>query len=491
MSSRSNRSHAVATAVALTIAVCVTGWPAAADNGKVGAPEAPAPAASPVAASPDGSPATAASPPAESAPASAAAVPVQVPEAAVEAAPAQAAGEAPAAGQQPAAAADAGTPADAAPAEQPAGEPPARPESAAEQQSVPSPAPDVAAPTAPPAPPVPAPLKIATEAGAYGEVFERIVVDPFRAETSSAVDTVPADAPEADVIGLDLLALERRCAAGELREITVGAASTAASDDQVAGSAARCGVAMLAWSSVFVFDRAAFGKKPPATLQDVFNVKAFPGRRALPRSGRGVLEAASVASGVPAGEVYTRLAAEGGLAQPLDRLASLGSTNVVWYDTADEALELLRSGKASIALTTNSRAFLDSVRRGPLEVIWDGQVYDVEYLAIRTASSDPDKAARFVTFATAPERLAAIASEIPYGPMRRSAVTLVSRHPVTGDDVQPFIPTSDDKLSTAVRFDPAWWQAHAATVALSVAEATRYRPGPGAPPLPRQRQTQR
>lgn len=330
-------------------------------------------------------------------------------------------------------------------------------------------------------------LSVATGSGAYAAAFKRIVADPFTAATAIRVTAPAAGAQPLDVVALDAAAVAAKCDSGELRPLPAGLAP--GSDDSVADIGSRCGVATFAWASVFVYEPQRFAKRAPRTLKDVFNTKAFPGVRALPRNARAVLEAALIADGVAAADVYARLASPEGIGQALAEVATLGS-DVVWFDKADDALDLLRSGKAAIALTSNSRAFFDAARRGPLEVIWDGQVYDVEYLAITKSSRNAEAAERFLAFATEPQRLAAIAREIPYGPMRRSAVAEARTHAVTGSDLEPFMPTAPDNLATAVRFDPSWWRDNGAAVAKTIVEATRQRPS-GAAPAPPTRQTQR
>ncbi|MBL8566411.1 MAG: extracellular solute-binding protein [Hyphomicrobiaceae bacterium] len=336
----------------------------------------------------------------------------------------------------------------------------------------------------PPAAPAKPRLRIAAGSGAYADAYEKLVLAPFAAATSVEV-IATAGTGNLDVVALDAADLEAKCASGELRELPADLAAS----DAVADVPSRCGIATFAWASVFIFDPERYAKRAPRTLKDVFNIRGYPGKRALPRNGRGLLEAALVADGVAASEIYARLATPEGRQQALAAVARLGS-DIEWFDKADDALELLRAGKATIALTSNSRAFFDSVRRGPLEIIWDGQVYDVEYLAIPKSTANAEAAESFLAFATAPERLAAIARQIPYGPMRQQAVASVRSHAITGNDLQPFLPTTAANLASAVRFDPAWWRDNAASVASMVAEASRPDSSGTAPPLPT-RQTQR
>jgi putative spermidine/putrescine transport system substrate-binding protein len=123
----------------------------------------------------------------------------------------------------------------------------------------------------------------------------------------------------------------------------------------------------------------------------------------------------------------------------------------------------VRQGKATIAFTSNGHAFVEQARNGSLGVIWDGEVLHPSYFAIPRSVSNEALAKEFIAFASRPEQLVGLVRQIPYGPMRRSAIAgaLGVRHAVTGQELGPFLPTAPENLRTAVRFNPAWWEANA------------------------------
>lgn len=438
------------------------------------APAAPTlaePATAP--ATPSAQTAPAAAPPAATgSPAAPAASATQAP-ATTTAAPAPATAPPPIPTDKPAAAGPAGS----SPAISPAGTPAATAEK-------PAPAPAPAPARAEPAAPAPAPAKpkvrIAALQGAYAAAYDSAVLKPFTRQTEIEIAT-GSGSDSLDVIALDAGELGRKCEAGDLRELsaTRTAETGASAQDFLDGALQRCGTATFAWSQVFVADPLKFAKRPPRSMKDVFNTRNFPGKRALPRNARGVLEAAIMADGVAPGDVYARLATEAGMQRALSQITAIGN-DIVWYDNAAEALDLLRAGTVTVALTTNTRAFLDIARRGPLGIVWDGQVYDVEYLAIPAKAANAAEAERLIQFATSTERLAAVARQIPYGPMRRSAIKVVGTHAVTGEGMAPYLPTSEANLAAGVRFDPVWWRDNAERVASAVAAAYEMR-GKSAP----------
>jgi putative spermidine/putrescine transport system substrate-binding protein len=103
--------------------------------------------------------------------------------------------------------------------------------------------------------------------------------------------------------------------------------------------------------------------------------------------------------------------------------------------------------------------------RKRLGVIWDGQIYDLDLWAIPKNAKNKDGAMRFISFATDPARLAAQAQLIAYGPMRKSALDLVGKHPVIDVEMREFLPTSPDNFKKALKIDDAWWKTHGAGLA--------------------------
>lgn len=427
------------------------------------APAAPAvaePATAPATPSAQAAPAAAAPPAATGSPAAPAVSTTQAPGAAPPAIPTD----------KPAAAGPAGS----SPANSPADTPAATAEKPAPAAS-PAPAAAHAEPAAPAPTPAKPKVRIAALQGAYAAAYDSAVLKPFTRQTEIEIAT-GSGSDSLDVVALDAGELGRKCEAGDLRELsaTRTAETGASAQDFLDGALQRCGTATFAWSQVFVADPLKFAKRPPRSMKDVFNTRNFPGKRALPRSARGVLEAAIMADGVAPGDVYARLATEAGMQRALSQITAIGN-DIIWYDNAAEALDLLRAGTVTVALTTNTRAFLDIARRGPLGIVWDGQVYDVEYLAIPAKAANAAEAERLIQFATSTEPLAAVARQIPYGPMRRSAIKVVGTHAVTGEGMAAYLPTSEANLAEAVRFDPVWWRDNAERVASAVAAAYEMR----------------
>ncbi|MEM9591838.1 MAG: extracellular solute-binding protein, partial [Pseudomonadota bacterium] len=111
----------------------------------------------------------------------------------------------------------------------------------------------------------------------------------------------------------------------------------------------------------------------------------------------------------------------------------------------------------AMAAGYSGRIFRAAVLDRNLEILWDGQIYDLDAWAIPEASQNKAEAMRFIRFATAPAQLAAQARLTAYGPMRRSALAQVGEHPAIGVDMREYLPTAPENAQKALQFDQVWW----------------------------------
>jgi putative spermidine/putrescine transport system substrate-binding protein len=364
------------------------------------------------------------------------------------------------------------------PAEQKPAEP-AAPAQAAEQP--PAAAPAVKAPVGPEEP-KDAALTVASPGGGYGEAQERAVFRSFTADTGHKIEVVSnkggslnvldalksqgtADGPIWDVLSLDGDLAAKACDEGLLQRLDPAAVfgetdAAAARDDFIPGAIQPCSIASTVWSAAILFNKTAFPKGAPATAQDLFDTAKFPGKRALPKDGKHVLELALIADGVELGKVYETLSTGEGLSRALSKLERLRN-DVIWWEHGQEPLDLLASGKASMAMAFSGRAFMAAAGRPEtLGFIWDGQIYHFDVWAVPRNSRYPRTAREFINYAAAPDRLAAQTRWFPYGPARLSALRKVGKHAELDLELAPYTPTAPDNFKNALAFNGQWWAQH-------------------------------
>jgi putative spermidine/putrescine transport system substrate-binding protein len=345
-------------------------------------------------------------------------------------------------------------------------------------------------------------LNIATWGGAYGQSQEIAFFEPFAKETGTRIATeiydgtlvkikelIGGDDSAIDVVDVSAATLSALCNEGLLEAISpssLGAAPSGESAEQdfFAGGLSPCGVASVAWSTAVAFDRRAFSKASPSQIADLLDAKRFPGKRALPNSPRQTLELALLADGVDPANVYGELATQAGADRAFQALDKIKG-EIFWWDRAEEPMTWLQEKKVTMAAGYSGRLFRALIGdRQRFAVIWDGQVYDLDLWAIPKSAKNKDGALRFITFATEPARLALQAQLIAYGPMRKSALPLVGKHPAIDVEMTAFLPTAPDNFKKALKFDDAWWNTNGAGLQQRF-EAWRgpLAPGQGKPPV--------
>ena len=321
-------------------------------------------------------------------------------------------------------------------------------------------------------------LVVATWGGAYEEAQRAALFAPFEEETGLRVETIRYDggvAPlrdgrtaRADLV--DMIRADARVACAEGLIAPLGSLALAAAPDGAPaeadfepGALGPCWVAHLSFATVIAYDDRAFPGEKPATVADFFDAERFPGRRALRDEPTGALEWALGAYGAPRRQIYDLLSTERGIALAFRRLDAIRD-DLVWWRGGEEPARMLAEGRAAMASGFNGRFFhAREIEGAPIEVIWDGALIERNVWAIPDGAPNMEAARRFIRFATRPDRMAAVATRIPYGPTRRSALSRVGLHPETGAPMRAHLPAGPRRRALAIEKDDAW---HAATEGL-------------------------
>ena len=318
-------------------------------------------------------------------------------------------------------------------------------------------------------------LTIATWGGAYEQAQRAALFEPFTARTGIEIRVAEYDggltemraqhadgAVTWDVVDMTMSDTLTACREGLLRplphdDLPPSPDGTPARRDFIAGALTPCGIAHTAYATVIAYDRRAFPGIRPDRVADLFDLERFPGRRGLQQAPFGNLEWALHAYGVPTADLYRLLSTRRGLRLALARLADIAEQVVWWQDGATPA-RLLAQGDVVMATGYNGRFFAAMADRGaPIEILWDGQIQELENWAVTTGSRHPDAAKRFIRWATGTDALTRFARHLPYGPTRRSASRRVSGHIGTGIDMQPHLPTHPFNDRNTIFKDVEWY----------------------------------
>ncbi|HEY0281674.1 MAG TPA: extracellular solute-binding protein [Rhizomicrobium sp.] len=325
-------------------------------------------------------------------------------------------------------------------------------------------------------------LTVASWAGQYGHAQASALLVPFARRSGADVRLAEYDGGTADlahqvttgqyawdVVDLELPDAVAACHQGlfepiDAAALPAGPNGAPAVQDFLAGAIGPCWVGSVVYSQVIAYDPHRFAGREPSSLADFFDLKNYPGPRALRRAGpKFNLEMALLADGVAPRDVYAVLSTPAGVARALAKLDTIRSALVWWSGDAPPA-RMLAEGRAVFTTILNGDAFDAAMHGNPPGVIWDRQLYEFDVFGIPKGTPKRDLAMDFIRFATRAENLAAVAGWVPYGPARMSALPYVGDNPDLKIAMTPHLPTTPEHFATAFAIDNTWWRLHGADV---------------------------
>ncbi len=231
---------------------------------------------------------------------------------------------------------------------------------------------------------------------------------------------------------------------------------TAATDDFLPGTLHECAVANIVWSTIYAYDSSKMADGPK-TMADFFDLEKFPGKRGMRKSPKANLEFALIADGVDPADVYEVLGTPEGVDRAFAKLDTI-KDQVVWWEAGAQPPQLLADGEVAMTTAYNGRIFNAVAAEGkPFEIVWDGQIWDLDLWIIPKGAPNKDAALEFLKFSTDTQRLADQAKWIAYGPARQSSAPLVGKYNDGKIDMGPQMPTAEENLKRAVQNDFEFW----------------------------------
>ena len=265
-----------------------------------------------------------------------------------------------------------------------------------------------------------------------------------------------------DVVDVELSDAVRACDEGLVETIDhsslpAGADGSSAKDDFIPGALHECAVGTIVWSTVYAYDKEKMGSNPPKTMKDFFNTSKFPGKRGMRKNPKPNLEFALIADGVPAKDVYKVLKTSAGVDRAFAKLDSI-KDDIVWWESGAQPPQMLADGEVDMVTAFNGRIFNAFANENkPFEIVWDGQVYDMDLWVVLKGSKNKEAALDFVKFSTDTQRLADQASYISYGPVRKSSTSKIGKFHDKDIDMIDHMPTNPKNLTNSVQNDFEFW----------------------------------
>ncbi|MFT4192242.1 MAG: polyamine ABC transporter substrate-binding protein [Comamonas sp.] len=258
---------------------------------------------------------------------------------------------------------------------------------------------------------------------AYVQTFEqatgnKIIGVEYNGEQAKVKAMVEAGRTTWDVVEVETGDLTRGCDEGLYEKIDWAKVGPKA--DFIPEAVTECGVGTFVWSTVLAYDSSKL-KTAPTSWADFWDVKKFPGKRGMRKQALYNLEFALMADGVAPKDVYKVLATKAGVDRAFKKLDEI-KPYIQWWEAGAQPPQFLVAGDVVMSTAFNGR--IDAAKREgkPLNVVWNGGIYDLDYWVIPKGTPNKDLAYDFIKHASAADHQAVYAQNIAYGPVNVNAL---------------------------------------------------------------------
>lgn len=250
-----------------------------------------------------------------------------------------------------------------------------------------------------------------------------------------------------DVVQVESANLIRGCSEGLFEPIDKAKLGNA--NLFIADTFSECGVGFFTWSIIVAYDTNKL-KEAPASWQDFWDVKKFPGYRGLQRSPMIALEAALLADGVKPADIYQQLTTAEGVDRAFNKLAEL-KPYIKWWDKGSQPLPMLLAGDVVMTSTFNGRAVIAKQEGKAVGLMWRDSFYDMDHFAIVKGSSHKELAEQFIAFSIAAEPQEKFTEYSKYGFVNKATIAMID------PELLMNISNDPDTMQYAHRINANFW----------------------------------
>lgn len=199
------------------------------------------------------------------------------------------------------------------------------------------------------------------------------------------------------------------------------------------------------FASVFGY-RTDTVKGAPESWADFWDIKKFPGRRSLSKNAIDTLEQALLADGVAPDKLYPL-----DIPRALKKLDQIKASVSVWWTGGAQASQMLKTGEADLVASWNARVQAPIDDGAPVKLVWNQGLYGVEGWTIPKGNPKRDLGQKFIQFCAKPDRQAAFAKVISYGPTNPKAFDHIAA------DRAAILPTAKEHFGKMIYQDHVYW----------------------------------
>lgn len=216
------------------------------------------------------------------------------------------------------------------------------------------------------------------------------------------------------------------------------------------GTTRECSVGAVIYNVVLAYDASKEGKKPESWA-DFFDVKTFPGKRAVRNGPKWNLEIALLADGVPPDQLYKVLSTLEGVDRAFAKFDSIKSDLLFWKSGA-QPKQMLAAGDVVMSTTFNSRITASNENDGTnFGIVWNGSIFTMDSWVVMKGTPMLAESLKLIEFMTRAKEQAAIVPLNRSGPTNKSAIAEIPSRYLAD------LPSNPANLEVSVPDDPEFW----------------------------------
>lgn len=222
----------------------------------------------------------------------------------------------------------------------------------------------------------------------------------------------------------------------------------------------------IGWSYAIAWNEKsleAVSNSTPNTWRDFWDLKKFPGKRAMRDSPQGNIEAALLAAGLSFDEIKTNLYKNKDLTllnTAFQKLDEIKDNVSLWWKSGDQIERELESGRSTLVATWNGRVWranhnpLNQQQGTHIRISYQQAILDYDWWIIPKGAPNPAGAARLVSaMYNNINGSIAFATELGYGP----PINGWDKSAGISDELRSQLPTTEQNIPTQFNVDPDFW----------------------------------
>ena len=196
--------------------------------------------------------------------------------------------------------------------------------------------------------------------------------------------------------------------------------------------------------------------KPPKNWAEFWDAEKIPGMRSMYNKPYYNLEAALLADGVPADEVY-----------PIDadrafkKLEEIKPHVLTWWKSGAASAQLIKDGEVDVIQIWNGRIQNAMKDGAQADLTFNEQILDFDCIGIPKGAPNKDLAMKVMALIMEPRYQARLPLFINYAPTNDKAYEFTD---IISPELAAQLPSSPANRAGAVIFNPVWWAEHQNTL---------------------------